>query len=83
MDVFSDGSSTLPASTIVGASVISLAPTDLISQSALILLLLLSTSQPLTLGCDVVLGANLETVASILFRFSKKERHDLRRAFLF
>ena len=50
----------------VGASVISLAPTYFISQSALILLLLLSKSQPLTLGCDLVLGANLAAAASIL-----------------
>ena len=50
----------------VGASVISLAPTYFISQSALMLLLLLSKSQPLTLGCDLVLGANLAAAASIL-----------------
>ena len=31
------------------------------------LLLLLSKSQPLTLGCDLVLGATLEAAASILF----------------
>ena len=30
------------------------------------LLLLLSKSQPLTLGCDLVLGATLEAAASIL-----------------
>lgn len=29
-------------------------------------LLLLSKSQPLTLGCDLVLGANLEATVSIL-----------------
>ena len=57
----------------VGASVISLAPTYFISQSALILLLLLSKSQPLTLGCDLVLGANLAATSSIRFRCSKKE----------
>ena len=34
--------------------------------SPLMLLLLLSKSQPLTLGCDLVLGANLAAAASIL-----------------
>ena len=37
------------------------------SQSALIPLLLLSKSQPLTLGCDLGLGAELKACASILF----------------
>ena len=37
-------------------------------------LLLLSKSQPLTLGCDLVLGANPEAVASILLRYSKSPR---------
>ena len=38
---------------------------------ALILLLLASKSQPLTLGCDLVLGANQEAAASIPLRCSK------------
>ena len=33
-------------------------------------LLLLSKSQPLTLGCDLVSGANLKTAASILLQYS-------------
>ena len=37
------------------------------------MLLLLSKSQPLTLGCDLVLGANLAATSSIRFRCSKKE----------
>ena len=37
----------------IGASFVSLAPTYFISQSALTPLLLLSKSQPLTLGCDL------------------------------
>ena len=40
------------------------------SQSALMPLLLLSKSQPLTLGCDLVSGANLKTTASILLQYS-------------
>ena len=40
------------------------------SQSALMPLLLLSKSQPLTLGCDLVSGANLKTAASILLQYS-------------
>ena len=51
----------------VGASFISLAPTFFKSQSALMPLLLLSKSQPLGLGCDLILGANLEPLASIVF----------------
>ena len=46
----------------VGASVISLAPTFFKSQSALILLLLLSKSNPLTLGFDLALGAALQAL---------------------
>ena len=48
-------------------------------------LLLLSKSQPLTLGCDLVLGANPEVVASILFRYSSSSQatYRLRRAFSF
>jgi len=38
----------------IGASFVSLAPIFYKSQSALILLLLLSKSQPLALGCDLV-----------------------------
>ena len=33
-------------------------------------LLLLSKSQPLALGCDLVLGANLENLVSIVFCYS-------------
>ena len=43
------------------------------SQSALILLLLLSKSQPLALGCDLILGANPKSVASIRLRGSTSE----------
>ena len=38
---------------------------------ALILLLLASKSQPLTLGCDLVFGADLNAAASILLRCSQ------------
>ena len=41
------------------------------SQSALILLLLLSKSQPLTLGCDLGLGVNLKAV--VLFGLRRDE----------
>ena len=37
-------------------------------------LLLLSKSQPLMLGCDLVLGANLEAAASILLRYFTSEQ---------
>ena len=46
----------------VGASAISLAPTYFISQSALILLLLLSKPDPFTLGSGLVFGAGLKDV---------------------
>ena len=51
------------------------------SQSALMPLLLLSKSQPLTLGCDLVSGANLKTAASILLRYSKNPERDRVRDF--
>ena len=57
----------------VGASSISLAPTFFKSQSALMPLLLLSRSQPLALGCDLVLGADLATAASIMLRLSRSK----------
>ena len=44
------------------------------SQSALILLLLLSKSQPLALGCDLVSGVTLKLAGSILLRCSTSER---------
>ena len=47
-----------------------LAPTFFKRQSALMPLLLLSKSQPLALGCDLVLGANLK---AITLRFKKKD----------
>ena len=40
-------------------------------------LLLLSKSQPLMLGCDLVLGANLEAAASILLRYFTSEQSPL------
>ena len=40
-------------------------------------LLLLSKSQPLTLGCDLVLGKNLKAGASILLRCSTSEQSPL------
>ena len=45
-----------PHSDHVGASFVSLAPIYFISQNALTLLLLLSKSNPLALGFDLVLG---------------------------
>ena len=42
------------------------------SQSALILLLLLSKSQPLALGCDLGLGADLEGVLETVYSFQKE-----------
>ena len=56
----------------VGASVILLAPTYFISQSALILLLLLSKSNPLRWASIWFFGVDLKVVASILFSLSKK-----------
>ena len=56
----------------VGASVISLAPTYFISQSALILLLLLSKSNPLRWASIWFFGTDLKVVASILFSLSIK-----------
>ena len=52
---------------------------------ALSLLLLASKSQPLTLGCDLVLGANLKVAASILLRYSSSSQatYCLQRAFSF
>lgn len=50
----------------VGASDISLAPIFYKSQSTLILLLLLSKSQPLMLGCDLGLDANLIDLLEIV-----------------
>ena len=69
----------------VGASFVSLAPTFFKSQSALTPLLLLSKSQPLALGCDLVSGANLGAGASILFRCSASGQalYRLRRVFSF
>ena len=58
----------------VGASFISLAPTFFKSQSALMPLLLLSKSQPLALGCDLILGTSLKAAASIPLRCSTSEQ---------
>ena len=58
-----------------GASDISLAPIFYKSQNALILLLLLSKSQPLALGCDLVkYGAAERPQNGFLFQ---KEGHDV------
>ena len=51
--------------THVGASFVALAPAFYNSQSVLTPPLLLSKSQPLTLGCDLVLGSSQEAGASI------------------
>ena len=69
----------------IGASFVSLAPIFYKSQSALILLLLLSKSQPLALGCDLVcrLTDGFDRPASFSSTHDKKERHDVRRVFLF
>ena len=66
----------------VGASAISLAPTYFISQSALILLLLLSKPDPFTLGSGLVFGAGLKDVLKT-DRTLQKERHAGWRVFLF
>ena len=51
------------------------------SHLSLILSRLLSKSQPLTLGCDLVLGAALEVVASINVLIFQKERYAHRVSF--
>ena len=64
-----------------GASDISLAPIFYKSQNALILLLLLSKLQPLTLDCDLVRYRAAERPQNgFLFQ---KEGHDIRRVPLF
>lgn len=62
----------------IGASFVSLAPIFYKSQSALILLLLLSKSQPLALGCDLVcrLTDGFDRPASF------SSTHDKRLAFI-